>query len=71
MKESLQPADIQPATKWAEENPNLFPKPTTLPYILRNRDTNGLAESGAYIMIGHTGHIVVPKWMAWAASKVA
>jgi hypothetical protein len=64
-------SDIQPCKPFAEANPNIFPNKSSLEWMIRNRDTNGLAASGAYVLIGNTGHFIVPKLMAHLVAKAA
>ena len=66
---NLKPEDIQLAEDFAMENPHLFPYENTLPWMLRNRNRNGLSKSGAVLMINRKTYLVVPKFMKLLLSK--
>ena len=66
---NINPDDIQPARKFAAEHPNIFPTATSLDYMLRNRNVNGLAASGALVKLGRAYGLHVPKFLEYIASR--
>lgn len=67
--ESVKPEDIQPAVEFAQSHPNLFPRKNTLSWMVRNRNRNGLSESGALLYFNGKTYIVVPKYLQLLLSK--
>jgi hypothetical protein len=71
MNDIPNPEDLRPAGEFVEQNPHLFPTKSSWPWQLRNRDTNGLRDAGAVLMINGKAYINVPRYMAAMAAKVA
>lgn len=65
----IDPGDIQLATEFARTHPHLFPHKSTLHWMLRNRNSNGLSESGAVLLINGRTYLVVPKFLEVLLSK--
>ena len=43
------PTDLMPVAKFIETYPDMFPSEDSFRWYLRDRDTNGLIESGAVV----------------------
>lgn len=52
----------------AEENPELFTKPQ-INWLIRNRECNGLKDSGAVLKVGRKLYLSREKFMDWFYSQ--
>ncbi len=65
----VNPDDIKLAEEFSNQYPHLFPTKDSLPNQLRNRDYNGLTESGAVVKRFNRLFVNVPNYMAWFAGQ--
>ena len=56
--------------EFVEKNQNLFTE-GQFKWLIRNRQENGLSESGALLMISGTFYIDEPKMAVWMRNQVA
>jgi hypothetical protein len=54
--------------KFVEENKSVFPAPSTPAWLHRNRDDNGLSESGVIVKVGGRWYVYPSKFWAWFAA---
>jgi hypothetical protein len=71
MPDPIKPEDIVLAKDFAKQYPHLFPHKTSLAHQLRQRESNGLSDASAVLMINGQVYLSVSRYMAAVASKVA
>ena len=60
---------LQPTTVFQKEHNNVFRGDHQFRYLLNNRETNGLVDSGAVITIGNRMLIDPVRFYEWLESK--
>ena len=63
--------DFIPAKNVSAEYPGVFNSYHQVYWLIRNRDTNGLAKSGALVRFGKEWVFIKPKFAQFLASKTA